>query len=102
MGYASEVMLHMLIIEEVLEEEYWRSMDITDAMEQQLEHLPLATISIRQDEEKVSPHHVMKSEIEELRACTARRIRLERILRDQAETRAIIVRGLGRTPVDRP
>lgn len=51
MGYASEVMLHMLIIEQVLEEEYWRSMDITEAMEQHLEHLPLVTISIRQDEE---------------------------------------------------
>ena len=77
MGYTSEVMLHMLIIEEVLEEEYWRSMDITEAMEQHLEHLPLVTISIRQDEEKVRAHHVRQNEIEGLRACTARRIRLE-------------------------
>lgn len=94
--------MHMLIIEEVLEEEYWRSMDITEAMEQHLEHLPLVTIDIRQDEEEVRAHHVRQNEIEEFKACTARRIRLERILRDQAETRAIIVRGLGRTPVDRP
>lgn len=29
MGYTSEGMSHMLIIEEILEEEYWRSVDIT-------------------------------------------------------------------------
>lgn len=102
MGYTSEVMSHMLIIEEILEEEYWRSMDITEAMEQYLEHLPLVTISIPQDEEKVRAHHVRQNEIEELRIYVARRERLDRILKDQIETRAIIVRGLGRTPDNQP
>ena len=70
-----------LIIEQVLEEEYWRSRDITDAMEEQLADLS-----------KEDPRDP---------AVEVRRDRIERILGDQASTREIITRGLGRTPSER-
>lgn len=70
-----------LIIEQVLEEEYWRSRDITDAMEEQLADLS-----------KDDPRDP---------AVEVRRDRIERILGDQASTREIITRGLGRTPSER-
>ena len=70
-----------LIIEQVLEEEYWRSQDITDAMEEQLAELS-----------KDDPRDP---------AVEVRRDRIERILGNQASTREIITRGLGRTPSER-
>lgn len=70
-----------LIIEQVLEEECWRSRDITDAMEEQLADLS-------KDDQR-DP------------AVEVRRDRIERILGDQASTREIITRGLGRTPSER-
>lgn len=70
-----------LIIEQVLEEEYWRSQDITDAMEEQLAELS--------KEDPPGP------------AVAVRRDRIERILGYQASTREIITRGLGRTPSER-
>ena len=106
--------MYMLIIEQVLEEEYWRSLDITDAMEEQLAQLPKGTIYTRQDGDgaysylkyrdgkKIKSLYIKQSEVDELRSSIERRKRVERILKDQAETRKIIVRGLGRTPNERP
>lgn len=71
----------MLIIDQVLEEGYWRSRDITDAMEEQLAELS-----------KEDPRDP---------AVATHRDRIERILGDQAATREIIVRGLGWTPSER-
>lgn len=98
------------ILEEVLEEEYFRSLRASEALEAEIARLPkgyLRTRCIREHEyhylqwregKKVRSKYVKEEDVKELREQIELRHKHLQALKDQAETRKIIVRALGRRP----
>lgn len=100
----------MAVLEGVLEEEYRRSLRVTAALEREMAALPKGSIRKREisgheyyylqwrDDSHVRSKYVKRGELEELRRqLEVRRSHVE-ALKEQAKSRRMIERALGRRP----
>lgn len=100
----------MTVLEGVLEEEYQRSLRVTAALEREVADLPKGSIRTRdiggheyfylqwRDGKHVRSRYIKKGEVDELRRqLDLRKSHLE-ALKEQEESRRLIVRALGRRP----
>lgn len=100
----------MSILDEVLEEEYERSVRLTRLMEVELEALPKGSVRTRRlgsheyyylnyrDGDKVKSDYIPASEVDDVRGKVERRREIKAALKEQERSRRQIVRALGRTP----
>lgn len=98
----------MSVLEEILEEEYERSVRLTRLMEEEIASLPKGSIRVRRirDHEyyylnyrvggKVRSDYVPLSDVEDTRAKIARRKELQMALKEQRVTQKQIARVLGK------
>lgn len=100
----------MSVLEDVLEEEYARSIRLLGLMEQEIGLLPKGSIRMRNIKgreycylnyrvgDKVKSDYVPAAEVDELRAKIERRRALAAAIREQKQSQKQIVRALGRVP----
>lgn len=100
----------MTIIEEVLEEEYQRSLRVSAALEKELDNLPRGSIRTRiiggheyyylqfRDGPKVRSKYIKREDLGEVRRGLERRKSHMEALKEQKESRKMIERALGRRP----
>lgn len=100
----------MSVLEDVLEEEYARSIRLLGLMEQEIGLLPKGSIRMRNIKgreycylnyrvgDKVKSDYVPAAEVDELRAKIERRRALVTAIREQKQSQKQIVRALGRVP----
>lgn len=103
----------MLIIEEILTEEYWRCVDTIQAITEQLAELPKGTIQKRtrgnreyyylkyRDGNKVVSKYVKQEDVDDIAEKLEYRKSLLRIIENEKATRKVAVRGLGKVPDSR-
>lgn len=101
----------MSVLEDVLREEYSRSLRLSQLMEQELAGLPKGCIRARvinghtyyylnhREGSKVASDYVRSSDVETLRAQLLRRRELKAALKEQETSRRQIERALGKSPV---
>lgn len=100
----------MSVLEDVLEEEYARSIRLLGLMEQEIGLLPKGSIRMRNIKgreycylnyrvgDKVKSDYVPAAEVDELRAKIERRRALVTAIREQKQSQKQIIRALGRVP----
>lgn len=100
----------MSILENVLEEEYSRSLRLSQAMENELASLPKGSIRERKigereyyylnyrEGDKVKSDYIQADAVDELNKKIDRRRELKAALKEQEHSRKQIVRALGRVP----
>ncbi len=100
----------MSVLEDVLEEEYERSMRLVQAMEAELAELPKGSVRTRvvgrheyyylnyRDGDKVRSDYIPASEVEAMHAKVARRRELKKALAEQKRLQKQLVQALGRRP----
>ena len=100
----------MSVFEEVLEEEFGRSVRLSDHMQAELELLPKGSVRSRKikgreyyylnyrEGDKVKSDYVPASDIDDVRRKIERRKELKAALKEQERTRQQIERALGRVP----
>lgn len=100
----------MSIMEDVLKEEYARSLRLSRLIEEELAALPKGSIRVRmirgreyyylnhREGDKVISDYIPASEIESVRAMIARRRELKAALKEQGRSRKQIERALGGRP----
>lgn len=100
----------MSVLEEVLEEEYGRSMRLSRRIEAEIATLPKGSVRAREirgreyyylnyrEGDKVKSDYIPASEVGAVRAGVARRKELKAALKEQERSRRQIVRALGRRP----
>ena len=98
----------MSIFEEVLEEEYDRSMRLSGHIEEELASLPKGSVRARnikgheyyyltyRDGDKVRSNYIPADQVAEVRQKVERRKQLKVALKEQAQTRKQIKRALGK------
>lgn len=98
------------ILEDVLEEEYARSLRSSKALQAEIERLPKGYIRKRgvrghdyyylqwREGKKVRSQYVRADEVERIQKEIDLRHKHEQALKDQKEARRMIVRALGRVP----
>ena len=98
----------MSIFEEVLEEEYDRSMRLSGHIEEELASLPKGSVRARnikgheyyyltyRDGDKVRSNYIPADQVAEVRQKVERRKQLKAALKEQAQTRKQIKRALGK------
>lgn len=100
----------MSVLENVLEEEYGRSLRLSQAMENELSSLPKGSIRERKigereyyylnyrEGDKVKSDYIQADAVDELSKKIDRRRELKAALKEQEHSRKQIVRALGRVP----
>ena len=100
----------MSVLEDVLREEYARSLRLSHLMEKELASLPKGSVRVRmirgheyyylnhREGDRVLSDYIPASEVEAVRAKVARRKELEAALKEQARSRKQIERALGGRP----
>lgn len=100
----------MSVLEDILEEEFARSMRLSQAMQEELGSLPKGSIRLRLIKgrkyyylnyrlgDKVKSDYIPASEVEELQAKIERRHILINALKEQELSRKQIIKALGREP----
>lgn len=100
----------MSVLEDVLEEEYARSIRLLGLMEQEIGLLPKGSIRMRNIKgreycylnyrvgDKVKSDYVPAAEVDELRTKIERRRALVTAIREQKQSQKQIIRALGRVP----
>lgn len=100
----------MAILENALEEEYQRSLRVSRALEREVARLPKGSIRTKRinghnyyylqyrDGSHVRSKYVKASELDEVREELAQRKAHVEALKEQEESRKMIVRALGRVP----
>lgn len=100
----------MAVLEGVLEEEYQRSLRVSRALEREVARLPKGSIRTRRignhdyyylqyrDGSHVRSKYVKASELDEVRSELAQRKAHIEALKEQEDSRKMIVRALGRVP----
>ncbi len=100
----------MSVLEEVLEEEYGRSVRLSGHLQAELESLPKGSVRSRKikgreyyylnyrEGDKVKSDYVPASDVDDVRQKIERRKELKAALKEQERTRQQIERALGRTP----
>lgn len=103
----------MLIIEEILTEEYWRCFDTIQAITQQLAELPKGTIQKRargdreyyylkyRDGDNVVSKYVKQEDVDDITEKLEYRKSLLKIIETEKATQKVAVRGLGKVPGSR-
>lgn len=100
----------MSVLEDILEEEYERSLRLSNAMQVEYDSLPKGSIRARKikgreyyylnyrDKDKVLSDYVPAAEVANLQAKINRRRELKEALKEQELSRKQIVRALGKKP----
>lgn len=100
----------MSVLEEVLEEEYGRSVRLSRHMAEELASLPKGSVRAREirgreyyylnfrEGDKVRSQYIPAAEIDEIRSKLARRKELLAAMKEQERSRKQIERALGRRP----
>lgn len=100
----------MSVLEDVLEEEYERSVRLSRLMEQELATLPKGSVRTRvirgrkyyylnhREGDKVVSDYLPASRVDDVRIQVARRRELKAALKEQERSRKQIERALGRRP----
>ncbi len=100
----------MSVLEDVLSEEYARSLRLSRLMEKELTTLPKGSVRVRtirgreyyylnhREGDRVKSDYIPASEVEEVRAKVDRRRELKAALKEQERSRKQIERALGGRP----
>lgn len=102
----------MTVLEEVLEEEYDRSIRLSGHVKEELATLPKGSVRTRnikgheyyylnyRDGDKVRSDYIPADQVDEVRQKVERRKQLKAVLKEQEQTRKQIKRALGKGAAD--